>query len=148
VAIDCRTFKYNRGIPGDQALQGDSYLVKGKIFPTGTLRPGPQTNDPNEPGSIGSWVDRGQNAASFAEILAGAPFPISFFTEYYMLNDGRVLVSEGFNVSPTTARLAVVGGMGAFSGASGEALAVVIGTNRTGCANIRVTFKLEKQKNN
>src|SRR4051812_20587651 len=40
VAVDCRTYKYNRGIPGDQALQGDSYLVKGRIFPAGTLRPG------------------------------------------------------------------------------------------------------------
>jgi hypothetical protein len=147
VAIDCRTFKYNRGIPGDQVVQGDSYLTKGKIFPAGTLRPGPQTNDPNDAGSLGSYVNRGQNAASFTEIRAGAPFPISFFTEYYMLNDGRALVSEGFNVSPTTARAAVVGGVGAFSGASGEASEVIIGVNGTGCPNIRVSFKLNKQKN-
>jgi hypothetical protein len=148
VAADCRTFKYNRGIPGDQVLQGDSYLTKGRIFSAGTLRPGPQDNDPNDPGSLGSWVNRGQNAASFAEILAGAPFPISFFTDYYMLNDGRAIVTEGFNVSATTARTAVVGGVGGFTGVSGETSAVVIGSNITGCPNIRVIFKLKKQKNN
>src|SRR5262245_4041885 len=56
LAVDCRTFKYNRGVPGDQVLQGDSYLTKGRIFSPGTLRPGPQANDPNDPGSVGSWV--------------------------------------------------------------------------------------------
>jgi hypothetical protein len=144
VAVDCRTFKFGRGIPGDQAVQGDGYLTKGKIFRGGTLQGGPQSNDPNDPGSIGSWVNRGQNAFSFAEILAGAQYPISFFTEYYLLNDGGAIVSEGFNVSTTTARLAVVGGVGNLSGASGEASGVIIGMNRTGCPNVRVTFKLKR----
>jgi hypothetical protein len=146
LAVDCRTFKYNRGVPGDQVVQGDSYLTKGRIFSAGTLRPGPQANDPNDPGSIGFWVNRGQNAASFAEIIAGAQFPISFFTEYYILNNGTSLVGEGFNLSSTIARLAVVGGIGDLSGANGEASAVIIGSNKTGCPNVRVTFRLNKQK--
>jgi hypothetical protein len=41
--------------------------------------------------------------------------------------------------------MAVVGGMGDFSGASGELSAAVIGTNSTGCPNMRLTINLKKQ---
>src|SRR5262245_35611244 len=75
VACDCRTFKFNRDAPFDQTVQGDGFLTKGKIFPGGTLLPGAQTNDPNDSGSIGDWVCRGQNAYSFAETLSGATRP-------------------------------------------------------------------------
>jgi hypothetical protein len=44
-----------------------------------------------------------------------------------------------------TAVNAVVGGMGAFSGASGEMTAVGISTNSTGFPNLRMTFKLKKE---
>jgi len=125
-------------------VQGDGFLTKGKIFPAGTLRPGAQTNDPNDPGNIGSWVCRGQTAHSFAEIIAGAPHPFSFFTQYHMLNDGRTLVSDGFD-GPTVGRSAVIGGMGGFSGASGEISAVEIGTNITQCPNIRFTIHLKNK---
>src|SRR5229473_188840 len=94
VACDCRTFKFNRGIPFDQAVQGDGFLTKGKIFPAGTLPSGAATNDPNLPvngvSSIGDWVCRGQ--------LSGeASPPFLYFTQYHRLNDGRVLLSDGFD---------------------------------------------------
>jgi hypothetical protein len=40
--------------------------------------------------------------------------------------------------------LAVIGGMGSFSGASGDMSALAVGTNITGCPNIRFTIKLKK----
>ena len=51
VAVDCRTFSYNRGVPLEQIVRGDGYILSSKVFPAGTLPPGLQTNDPNAPGS-------------------------------------------------------------------------------------------------
>ena len=61
-----------------------------------------------------------------------------------MLNDGRTLVSDGFD-GPTVGRSAVIGGMGGFSGASGGISAVEIGTNITQCPNIRFTIHLKNK---
>ncbi len=41
--------------------------------------------------------------------------------------------------------MAVVGGMGRFSGASGELSDEIIGSNISGCPNLRLTIKLKKQ---
>jgi hypothetical protein len=41
--------------------------------------------------------------------------------------------------------MAVVGGMGRFSGASGELSDQIIGTNSTGCPNLQLTIRLKKQ---
>jgi hypothetical protein len=41
--------------------------------------------------------------------------------------------------------MAVVGGMGDFSGSSGELDVELIGTNTTGCPNMRLTVNLKKQ---
>ena len=43
------------GISLDQIVRGDGFIINGKIFPAGTLPPGTQSNDPNDPGSIGTW---------------------------------------------------------------------------------------------
>src|SRR4051812_38480333 len=42
VGVAGRPFKYNGGMPGDQALRGASYLVKEKIFPPGLSVRGPR----------------------------------------------------------------------------------------------------------
>jgi hypothetical protein len=65
-------------------------------------------------------------------------------TAHYQFDGGGTLVVEG-PVSRPTGSVAVVGGMGAFSGASGELTGVAIGTNSTGFPNLRITFKLKKQ---
>jgi hypothetical protein len=142
VALDCRTFNYSRGIPLDQIVRGDGFILNGKIFPAGTLRPG---NDPNDPGSIGTYVSRGTSTATLAEHLANPESIGVFSTDYYLLNDGRALMSEGWFKPSGVGRAAVTGGMGAFSGASGEVSGVDISTNSTGCPNTRFTFKLKKQ---
>src|SRR5262245_54741471 len=75
VAVDCRVFGYNRGVPLEQIVRGDGYIISGKVFPAGTLRPGPQTNDPNAPGSIGVLVSRGTTNATLAEHIANPNVP-------------------------------------------------------------------------
>jgi hypothetical protein len=145
VATDCRTFNYSQGIPLDQVVRGDGFIMNGKIFRGGTLPAGSQSNDPNDPGSIGTWVGRGTSTGTLAEHLANPSSPAIFWTEFLLLNDGRGLVSEGWFAPAGFGRAAVIGGMGGFSGASGEFSAASIGTNVTGCSNVRFTITLKKQ---
>ena len=145
VATDCRTFNYSQGIPLAQVVRGDGFIMNGKIFRAGTLPAGTQNNDPNAPGSIGTWVGRGTSTGTLAEHLANPSSPAIFWTEFLLLNDGRALVSEGWFAPAGFGRAAVIGGMGAFSGASGEFSAMSIGTNITGCSNVRFTITLKKQ---
>ena len=69
VALDCRTFSYNRGVPLEQIVRGDGYILSAKVFPAGTLPSGPQTNDPNAPGSIGTFVTRGTTGTDLRSTL-------------------------------------------------------------------------------
>ena len=92
-------------------------MANGKIFPGRTLGAGGQSNDPNDPGSIGSWTQRGTMAATVAEIVSGTR-PAFFATWFHLLDDGSGVVVDGPH--PESGPMAVVGGMGRFSGASGE----------------------------
>jgi hypothetical protein len=141
VALDCRTWRNNGGISDDALGRGDGFIADGRIFPGGTLPSGDQANDPNDPGSIGRWVQRGTMAATLAEIVAGAR-PAFFATWYHFLDEGAVLVAEGPH--PESGPMAVVGGAGRFGGASGELSDEIIGWNATGCPNLRLTIRLIK----
>jgi hypothetical protein len=113
-----------------------------EVFPAGTLLPGAQSNDPNLPGSIGTYIEHGTFAATLAEIVAGKR-PAFVATWFHLLNQGGGIVTEGPH--PDSGPMAVVGGMGNFSRARGEESVNIIGTNVTGCPNMRVTFNLMKR---
>lgn len=140
IAIDCRTFRFNGGMSFEAVGRGDTFIADGRIFPGGTLPPGFQANDPDDPGSIGHWVERGTMAATLAEIVAGVR-PAFFATWYHFLDDGSALVADGPH--PDSGPLAVIGGRGRFSGAGGELADEIIGWNATGCPNLRLTIALE-----
>ena len=142
VALDCRTWRFNQGISDSDFGRGDSFIANGKIFPAGTLPSGPASNDPNDPGSIGAFIENGTMAATLSEIIGGTR-PAFVASWHHLLNDGRGIVAEGPH--PDSGPMAVVGGMGALSGASGELLVDILGDNITGCPNMRLTFKLKKQ---
>jgi hypothetical protein len=142
VALDCRTWRNNGGMSDEAIGRGDGFLASGKIFPAGSLPSGDQPNDPDDPGSLGDWVERGTMAATVAEIVAGAR-PAFFATWYHFLNDGSMLVADGPH--PDSGPMAVTGGTGRFSGASGELSDEIIGWNTTGCPNLRLTIRLVKQ---
>ncbi len=149
VAEDCNDFTRNAVDPNEDPADlavGDTVIVGGTIFPGGALLPGAQGNLPTDPGSIGHWKSRAVMLAHFDHhtgLFSGSP--IAFATMLYSLpNDSRLLISEGLvpDVGLSTRR-AVIGGTGAFSGASGEVRLDNIGTNGTGCFNYRFTFKLK-----
>jgi hypothetical protein len=81
-------------------------------------------------------------AATSTEIGAGVR-PAFVATWFHLLNDGRGLVAQAPH--PDTGPMAVVGGMGRFSGARGEMDVEIIGSNVTGCPNMRVKVRLKKQ---
>ncbi|MBL8191587.1 MAG: hypothetical protein JNK38_26450 [Acidobacteria bacterium] len=150
VATDARTFRINRGAPLPDAKRGDSFIVEGKIYPGGTLPVGgtlinPGTFNPDTAsGSIGKWVLRGTFNADFAEIMAGAE-PAVFGTQYFIFNDGRVLISDGPHAGSNPQLRPLVGGGGTMSGVTGDVKEELLGTNITGLFNQRFTFKIKRQ---
>src|SRR5881392_263037 len=115
VACDCRT-----GSPGFFAgNRGDPFIVNGKIFPAGTLPSGTATNDPTQPvngvAPIGNWMCRGQKSQPFPPSIASAYASVPFVlnTQYFILDDGRALTSEGYS-TPTGELLSITGGIGGF----------------------------------
>lgn len=148
LAIDARTFRANRGAQVTEILRSDNFIIEGKIFPGGTIPRGgtetePDSFDPEAPGSIGDWTCRGTFNFDFAELAAGAaPHVVS--TQIYDLGDADRLWSDGKEGGAKLTR-AVIGGTGRFSGAVGEVIQAPLGTNRTGLANYRFTFKLKRQ---
>ena len=142
VAADCRTFV---GGPN----RGDVVIVNGKIFPAETLPSGSGTNDPTQPvngvAPIGEWANRGQNSFPLPPAVASAysSTPAAFGTQYFILNDGRALTVEGYDVLPSGERLSVTGGIGGFRGAAGDVEEGPFGTNATGCPNFRAKFTFQ-----
>jgi hypothetical protein len=149
VAINARTFRLNKGGTLLDALRGDGFIVNGKIYPAGTIPPGgtpdnPGTFDPDSaPGSIGTFVCRGTFFFDIGEILTQGREPHVYSTQHFEFNNQNVLVADG----PEGGRQlrAVIGGMGNFSGASGEVTEDPIGVNATGLFNYRFTFKIKKE---
>jgi hypothetical protein len=148
VAVDCRTFV---NVPDRAGVSFGS----GKIFPRGTLPPGPAINDPTQPvknvAPIGDWTTRGQFAFPFPTSIASfySSTPTFFATQYYILDGGRTaLTVDGYayfqGQTPLAAPFAVTGGIGGFRGAAGDVQGTLLGTNATGCPNARVRFHLRR----
>jgi hypothetical protein len=142
VACDCRT-----GVSGPN--RGDMFIIQGKIFPLGTLPSGDATNDPTLPVNgvtpIGNWICRGQNSFPLPPAIAEAysSTPAAFNTQYFILNDGRALTAEGYDILPSGEHLSVTGGVASLSGASGFIEEGPFGTNGTGCPNFRAKFNIQ-----
>ena len=145
VALDTRTFTYDRGVKPFESnppdiLRGDTFIVNGKVYRGGTIPRGEGVFSPDEPGAIGDWLCRGVFLVSVDEIMAGAPIHVDT-TQLFQLRDGT-LVTEGVE-GTVTVRRAVTGGTGRFSGATGQVKQEVLGSNTTGLFNLRLTFTLE-----
>jgi hypothetical protein len=145
VAWDCRTFNYMRGLTLEQVVRGDVFMMNGKVFPAGTLRPGTQSNDPNAAGSIGSWAARGTSTGSLAEHIANPTLPAIYWTQFLSLSTGMI-VTEGWFAPAGANDSAVVGGTKAFRGVSGDLTIESLGTNATGCDNTRYRIVVAKKE--
>ena len=143
-AADCRTL-------GDNPVRGGAFIINGKLFPAGTLPSGAASNDPALPlngvAPIGEWVVRGQHATPFPPAVASlySSTPFDHVTQYYMFDNGRnALTAEGYiSTLLSTVPLSITGGIGNFSGASGDLEGTLLGTNLTGCPNFRVRFHIQ-----
>jgi hypothetical protein len=144
VACDCRT-----GATLDGGVRAAPFMIQGKIFPAGTLPSGTASNDPTLPvhgiASIGDWICRGQVQGTYPPAIAPAysSTPFALNTQYFILHDGRALTAEGYDL-PSGGLLSVTGGVGGFSGASGDIQGSDLGTNATGCPNFRAKVRIQR----
>jgi hypothetical protein len=143
VAQDFRTL-----VPAPPFARGDVALVNGNIYPGRTIPPGfDGTFDPDAVPDIGTW-------RCLVAVLAEPPLS-GAVTYYFSLGETEpgseksMLIVQGLNSHEGPASvpriLAVVGGTGEFSGATGEVREEVIGTNKTGAFNLRYQITLKKQ---
>ena len=150
VAIDAATFSASNNNPADPGnpRRGSTFIVTGKIFPAGTIPAGITSFDPNQPGSIGTWVCRGVFLADFADVASGKARLTVDTTQLFLFpDDNNSLATEGLegNVGVTTHRV-VTGGTGVFDGASGVENQETIGLNQNGKGlfDLRFTINLRQ----
>ena len=148
VAIDGSTLALNNNDPANPAVKGTTFTVTGKIFPGGTIPDGVTPFDPNQPGSIGTWICSGVFVADAADIFGGKA-KIAFHTnQIFMFSDDRnALFTEGLEGSVgTTTHRVVVGSTGAFEGLVGQERQETIGLNLNGKGlfDIHFTFALRE----
>lgn len=152
VAIDGATLSLNNNDPANPTnpIRGTTFTVIGKIFPGGTIPAGITSFDPNQPGSIGTWVCSGVFVADAADIFGGKA-DIAFHTsQIFMFPDGQnQLFTEGEegSVGITTHRI-VVGGTGKFRGLVGQERQETIGLNLNGKGlfDLHFTFNLNRNE--
>jgi hypothetical protein len=147
VAIDVKTLNLNNPDPTAKApMRGSTFIVYGKIFPAGTIPSGVTSFDPNQVGSIGTWICRGVFLADYADIASGTAKLAFDTTQLFLFPDDEMMVStEGLegNVGVNTHRV-VTGGTGMFRGVTGEELQQVLGVNQNGNGlfDLRFTFSI------
>jgi hypothetical protein len=144
VAQDGNTFRLNPADPAAPFARGGLGVVTGTIYPESTI---PLDFDGTfDPHAIGMW-------RCVITILDESPLT-GAVTYYFTLGETKpgseksMLIVQGLNshfVGSDPRILAIVGGTGEFSGATGEVREEVIGTNATGALNLRYTFTLKKQ---
>lgn len=132
---------------------GDTFWVKGAIFPGGTIPAGDEVFGPDEPGRVGTWLCRGVFNFDFdPDILAGA-VPHVWTTQMFLLQasgfdpaadlaSGDGLITEGLEGGLPTHRV-IVGGTGRCAGARGDVTQQQLGFSSGGLFNHRFTFRFD-----
>ena len=150
VAIDGSTLALNNNDPADpnNPVRGTTFTVTGKIFPGGTIPAGITPFDPNQAGSIGTWVCSGVFVANVGDIFSGKA-KIAFHTSqiFLFIDDENALFTEGLEGSVgTTTHRVVVGGTGKFRDVAGQERQETIGLNLNGKGlfDLHFTFQLKK----
>ncbi len=128
VCCDGRTLRFDNGI-GSGPTRGAAFIVNGKIFPSGTFGSNPDALSPDSAGSIGTWVCRGNWFYDLAEVAKGKT-PHVATTQYYIFDDGSMLVSDGLEGGVKTVRV-VTGGAGKYTGSRGSGSENEVSKNST-----------------
>lgn len=148
VAIDGATLALNNNDPAKPAIRGTTFTVTGRIFPGGTIPAGTTSFDPNQPGSIGTWVCSGVFVADAADIFGGKADIVFHTSQIFTFLDGQnQLFTDGLEgaVGVATHR-AVVGGTGKYADTIGQERQETIGLNLNGKGlfDLHFTFKLKR----
>ncbi len=124
-------------------LRGDTFVSNGLIYASGSIPDGDTsaTFPLTDEGRLGTVVVRGQYIADGAEIASGAPHSFAS-TQIFTLDEGSGVITEGLEGTGTEMR-AVVGGYGKYSGATGQVMQEVAGSNDSGGYNLRFTFTIK-----
>jgi hypothetical protein len=151
VAEDFSLFAPTKVRPEDtQPERGAFFVTEGNIYPAGTIARGgtpeePGDFDPNASGALGRWFCRGTH------LVSGALFPVTARAvhtgQLYLLpNEAASVTTEGVEGNSPVVR-AATGGTGPFKGYIGEQRQELLGFNKSGGVNLRVTFILKKAVN-
>lgn len=145
VAEDFSKFTPTLLDPDDlEPKRGSFFLTEGRVFPRNTIQGDGADFDPNSPGAIGLWVCRGAHLADASAILSGdAEIWVATTQNYLLPDDRRSIATEGREGSLPIART-IVGGTGPYRGYVGEQRQELLGFNKTGGVNLRVTFILRR----
>jgi hypothetical protein len=144
VAMDASSARASRpdwSITGP--LRGDTFVSGGLVYAGGLIPDGDTTATfaPSDDSRLGALVVRGQYIADGAEIAAGARHSVAS-THIFMLDEGSGVVTEGLEGTGSEVR-AVVGGYGRYSGATGQVIQEIVGSNGSAGSNLRFTFTLK-----
>jgi hypothetical protein len=144
VAIDATKFQFQRdtAVLPTNLIRGDVFITEGPIYPGGTIASGTTAFPPTttvQP--IGKWVCRGTFQIPSAQIAQGVT-PFVYSTQYFLLNDGTSIVTEGPEGGAAFMR-AITGGWNNAIGVQGDNLETPIGSNATGMFNVRFTFRIK-----
>ena len=113
--------------PDGLPQRGDLFIIQGRIYPGGTIDAG--LSGPGQEGSIGTWICRGWFFWDVADFAGGAA-PHAATTQLYLFDNGDGLVSEGIEGGMPVLR-PVIGGYGAYFGATGAVTEADVETNDT-----------------
>jgi hypothetical protein len=154
VAMDGSTWRMDDGsnpffpVFTGALARGNTFIVSGKIFRTGTLHAGGDfgggagnPSGPEAANPIGTWVCRGTFNLDIGDIAAGG-FPHVTSTQVFTFDSGDVIVTEGPEGGAEVLR-AVVGGAGALRHARGEVVETPLGVNTSNLFNVRMRFRLD-----
>jgi len=139
--------KFVPGPPFDQdgvPQRGSFFITEGKIYPEGTIKDDGASFDPNSEGAIGQWFCRGTH------LVSGLEFPeVRFAADtaqaYLLPNDKEMIVTDGLEGGfGYVLQRVVSGGTGKFRKFIGIQKQELLGFNKSGGVNIRVTFELER----
>ncbi len=149
VALDATHFAFDPDLVHDDGMPayGTSFIIRGYIYPAGTLSEGHGVNPDGSPEFseqvLGEWVCRGWFVGEGMQTTTGAWVVSTQLYSFGSEPGTAMLVSDGYELADVGVEFtrAITGGTGPFAGAGGEAHQTVLGLNGGGGLNLQ--FQLE-----
>ena len=124
--------------------RGSFFVTEGNIYPKGTIKGDGADFDPNADGAVGTWFCRGTHLVSGTE-FPNARFAVDTAQAYLLPSDKDMIVTDGLEGGlGFEIQRAVSGGTGKFKNYIGIQKQELLGFNKSGGVNLRVTFVLRR----